>query len=228
MTNPQSLRFELVHPGQHRAKQRFERGFDALAGFHDFGVRERLVDYSGGHVGDAGNGEHPNSHVARGDYFSYGRHADEVRAHAAQIFNLRRSFVAGAEQAGIDAFVLRDAELGDFLAGDRAIFAGVGLRHVREADAEAVVVGADQRIHTLQVDVIADHDERALRVAEVDASSGVGEDDGANAHASEDADRERDFLRRISFVKMDAALHDGDGHVAGIADYHLAGVPNGG
>ena len=67
---------------------------------------------------------------------------------------------------------------------------------------------------TLQVDVVADHDESALLVPEVDASSGVGEDDGADAHASEDANRERHFLRRISFIKMHAALHGRDGDIA--------------
>ena len=87
-----------------------------------------------------------------------------------------------------------------FLACDLAIFLGVGVRHVGEADAEAVVIGADQRIRALQVDVVADQHERALRVTEIDASGGIGEDDGANAHAAEDADGERYFLRGISFV----------------------------
>src|SRR5208282_5086118 len=110
----------------------------------------------------------------RGDYFGDRRHADEIGAYAAQIFNLHGSFVAGTEQTGVDAFMLWNAEFGGLFAGDRAIFAGVGVRHVGEADAEAVVIGADQRVHALQVDVIAHYDERALRVAEVDASGGVG------------------------------------------------------
>ena len=109
-----------------------------------------------------------------------------------------------------------------------AIFFGVGVRHVGEADAEAVVIGADQRIRSLQIDVVADHDQRALRVAEIDASGGVGEDDGANAHACEDADGEGDFLRGISFIEMHAALHGGDGYVAGVADDHASGVADGG
>ena len=71
-------------------------------------------------------------------------------------------------------------------------------------------------------------DERALRVAEIDASGGVGEDDGANAHASEDADGERDFLRGISFVEMDAALHGGDGDVCRLCRSPSSGVADGG
>ncbi len=35
------------------AEQGFEGGLDALSGFHDFGVRERLVENSRGHVGYA-------------------------------------------------------------------------------------------------------------------------------------------------------------------------------
>ena len=37
-----------------------------------------------------------------------------------------------------------------------------------------------------------------------------------------------DFLRGISFIKMNAALHGGDGHAAGVADDHLSGVSDGG
>jgi hypothetical protein len=41
--------------GEDGAKQGFEARLDALAGFHDFLVRQRLVEDSGGHIGDAGD-----------------------------------------------------------------------------------------------------------------------------------------------------------------------------
>ena len=66
----------------------------------------------------------------------------------------------------------------------------------------------------MQIDVVADEDERALLIIEIDAAGGIGEDDGADAHASEDAHGEDNLLRRIAFVEMDAALHDGDSHGA--------------
>ena len=52
------------------------------------------------------------------------------------------------------------------------------------------------------------------RVVEIDAAGGIGEDDGFDAHALEDADRKSDFLRGIAFVQMHAALHSDDGNVA--------------
>jgi hypothetical protein len=63
---------------QDSAEQGFEAGLDALAGFHHFLVGERLIDDSGGHVGDAGDGQDFDLHVARGDYFEGRGHADEV------------------------------------------------------------------------------------------------------------------------------------------------------
>ena len=81
-------------------------------------------------------------HVARGDHFGDGRHSHQVGADAAQIFDFRGRFVAGAEQRGVDAFVQHDAQLGGLFARDLAIVARVGVRHVGKADAEAVVVRA--------------------------------------------------------------------------------------
>ncbi len=100
--------------------------------------------------------------------------------------------------------------------------------HVGETYAEAVVVGANQRIGSLQVDVIADEHQRALGEAEIDASGGVGQDDGLDPHAGEDADRERDLLRGVSLVEVDAALHGGNCDFARFADYQAAGVSDGG
>ncbi len=95
-----------------------------------------------------------------------------------------------------------------------------------KAHAESVVIRSHQRIRSLQIDVIADEHERALRIPEVDASGSVGDDDGANAHAREHANGERDFLRRISLIKMNAALHGCDWNGACISDDHPPGMPD--
>jgi hypothetical protein len=100
--------------------------------------------------------------------------------------------------------------------------------HVGKAHAEAVVVGTDQGIGSLQVDVVANQDQRALLIVEIDSAGGVGEDDGADSHASEDAHGEGDLLRRVTFVKMHAALHHGHGDGGRFADDHLSGVADGG
>ena len=107
------------------------------------------------------------------------------------------------------------------------IFFRVGVSHVGKAYAEAVVVGTDQGIRSLQVDVVADQDQRALLVIQIDAAGCVGEDDGTNSHAAEDAHGEGDLLRRISFIEMNAALHHGYRSHARFADYHLSGMADG-
>ncbi len=86
--------------------------------------------------------------------------------------------------------------------------------HVRKSRAEALVVRSDQRICPLQIDVIANHHERALAVVEIDRAGGVGQNRGADPKLPEDAHREHHFLARISFVKVHAALHRGDRNVA--------------
>jgi hypothetical protein len=144
------------------------------------------------------------------------------------MIDLGGRFVAGAQQRGVDSFVQQDSEFGGLFAGDLAIGARVGVRHVGEAKAEAVVVGAGQRIRSLQIDVVFDQDQRALRVAEVDASGGVGEDHGVDSHAGEHADGKGDLLRGVSLVLVDATLHGGDWHIACLADDKPAGVSDGG
>ena len=118
-------------------------------------------------------------------------------------------------------------ELFSFFGDEAAEFGVVGVGHVGKARAEAVVVGTDERVGALQIDVIAKGDERALGIAEIDAAGGVGEDDGFDAHAREDADGERDLLGGVAFVEMDAALHARDGDVPDFTDDELARVADG-
>ena len=98
-------------------------------------------------------------------------------------------FVIGAGESEVDAFVEFEAEFFPFFGGETAKIGIVGAGHVGKAHAEAVIVRADQRICWLQIDVIAQDDQRAFGVGEIDAAGGVGEDDGFYAHALEDADR---------------------------------------
>ena len=117
-----------------------------------------------------------------------------------------------------------DAELLGFGERDFAIGLPVGLGHIWEARAEALVVRANERIDALKIDVIADDHERALLVLQIDSAGGVGQNRGADAEPAQDAHGERDLLRGVAFVEMDAALHRGDGDIPDFADYQAAGV----
>ena len=208
----------------HGAQQRDELRFHALAGFEYFGVRDRLIEDAGGHVGGAGDAEDADAHVAGDDHFRDGGHADQVRADGFEVANFGGGFEAGAGKRCVDSFVNAEAEAFRFAQSDFAIRLEVSFAHIRKAWAEALVIRSDERIFSLQIDVVANHHQRALAVIEIDRAGGVGEDGGADAEASEDAHRKHHFPARISFVAMDAALHRGDGNFATLSDYEKAGV----
>ena len=109
-----------------------------------------------------------------------------------------------------------------------AIGLPVRLGHVGKARAKAIVIGTDQGIVSLQVDVVGDDDQRALLVFQIDSAGCVGKNDGVNVHLVEHAHGEGDFAGRIAFVQMDASLHGGDWNAAGFANHHLPGVSDGG
>src|SRR5579872_5762279 len=101
------------------------------------------------------------------------------------------------------------------------------MRHVWKARPETIVVRSDQRVRSLIVDVIAQRNQRATRVAEIDSAGGIGDDDGFNPGALKHADRKRHLLGGVAFVQMHTALHADDRNVANTADHKLADVADG-
>jgi len=73
--------------------------------------------------------------------------------------------------------------------------------------AEAIFIRSDKGVRALQVDVVANGDQGALGIAEIDTSSGVGDNERFGAHPREHTNRKRDLLRRVAFVQMNTALH---------------------
>jgi hypothetical protein len=166
--------------------------------------------------------------VAGRDHFEGGGHSYQVGADGAEISYFGGRFIAGAEQGGVNAFVERHSEVASLFPRNGAVRSVVGVSQVGKADAEAIVVSSDERVGSLQIDVVADDYERTLLVSQIDTSGGVGEDDGTNSHPAKDAHGEDDFLRGVSLIEVDTALHDGDWSGAGFADHHLSGVTDGG
>src|SRR6266704_2849203 len=99
----------------HGAQERDELCLDALGGFEDFDVVERLVQYSGGHVRHAGNSQDAQAGMACGEDFRHRGHADQVGPDGAQIADLRGRFVTWPRKRGVDAFMHDDAEPFPFL-----------------------------------------------------------------------------------------------------------------
>ena len=78
---------------QDGAEEGFELAANFFSRFHDFLVGECLIENAGRHVGDAGDGENFDAHVAGGDHFGYGRHAYEVGADRSEVADLSGGFV---------------------------------------------------------------------------------------------------------------------------------------
>ena len=210
--------------------------FCAAADLHDvfvvdgFGGFLSGGDDAGGHVGDEGDAEDFEAHVAGDDGLVDGGHADEVGAEGAEGADLGGGLEAGAEDGEVDAFGEVEALAGGLFDGEGAEARGVGGGHVEETLAgagdggEAGFVGAEGGVGSGEVDVVGDGDERALLVAGVDAAGGVGDDEGFAAEEAEDAGGEGDLGEGVALVGVDAALHDGDGDAGDGAEDEVAGV----
>src|SRR5438552_2488773 len=221
------LCYGLGNSWNDRFQQANELALNALGSLQHLDMVERLIEDSCGGIRYAGDTQHANAAVPRGDYFRNRGHADEVCANRVQVAYLGGRFVARPKERCVHSFVHPNAQAVCFVDGHFTKALVVGRGHVVEAQAEAVIVRAGERIDALQIDVIADDHETALREFAFDATGGVGEDHGFHTHTREDADGKRNLLRRIAFVKMYAALHARDGNSSDFTDYELSSVPDG-
>ena len=93
---------------------------------------------------------------------------------------------------------------------------------IREAHAQPVVIGADQGRRDEGCILICDAHQRSGVEAGVESARRIGQNDRLDAHERHDADRQHDFLHRITLVKVDAAVHQDHGHGTDIAENVLA------
>ena len=147
-----------------------------------------------------------------------------------QVANLRGRLVTRPGERGINAFVNHHAEFSTRFQREFAEIFVVRVGHIRKAQAEAFVIRSDQRIRALQIDVIAQDDQRPLVIIAVDPAGGVRQYHRADPHARQYAHRKNHFRKRIAFVKMHASLHDGNENFATtasqFADYQSTGMAN--
>ena len=148
--------------------------FCAAADFHDVFVVDGFScllsggDDSGGHVGDEGDAEDFEAHVAGDDGLVDGGHADEVGAEGAEGADFGGGFEAGAEDGEVDAFGELEALARGFFDGECAEARRVGGGHVEETLAASVdhgetgFVGAEGGVGSGEVDVVGDGDEQSL------------------------------------------------------------------
>ena len=233
----QLLRYDLWDES---AEEACELLFDATAGLHDILVVDGVGPFlsvggdSGGHVGDEGEAEDFEAHVAGDDDLVDGGHADEIGSEGAEGANFGGSFEAGTEDSEVDAFGEEKLLAGSFFDGEGAEPQGVGGGHVEEAltgagcHGEARFVGSEGGVGSGEIDVVGDGDDGALGEVGSDASGGVGDDEGLATEEAEDAGGEGDLIHAVAFVGVDAALHDGDRDAGDGAEHEVAGVADDG
>src|SRR6266481_563693 len=191
-------------------QQADELSLDAIGCLQHFEVVERLVQNSGRRVRHTGDAQDADATVARGNHFWNCGHADEIGTDGAQIAYLRRRFVTWAEESRIHTFIHPNAHAVRFTDRHFTEAFVVSRGHVVKAQAKALVVWPGERIDALQIDVVADHHQSALREFAFDATRCIGENHGLHSHARENTDGKGHFFCGITFIKMDAALHAGD------------------
>ena len=119
-------------------------------------------DDSGGHVGDEGDAEDFDAHVAGDDDLVDGGHADEVGAEGAEGADLGGGFEGGAEDGEVDAFGEGEALLVGFGDGEGAEPGRVGGGHVEEAlgrsrtSRKTRFVRTERGVGSGEVDVVGD------------------------------------------------------------------------
>src|SRR5687767_7701984 len=136
--------------------------------------------------------------------------------------NLGRSFVTWPRQRTVDpapylrpnSFCLLDYQLLQLRFVDR--------RHVRKPRPKAFVVWTTQRTVAHQIQVIADHHQRALAEFDIDATRSISKNERLDAQHFEGAYGKGNFFERITFVVMDPALHCNDGNRIDFSDYQPA------
>src|SRR5208282_4081502 len=145
-----------------------------------------------------------------------------------QVANLRRSLITRPSQRRVHALARRNRKLLHFVKRDLAVTLGVGICHIRKARAKALVIRPCQRILPLKIDVVAQDDQRALSILDINAARGVSENQSAYASSTKHARRKSNLGRRIAFVQMHSSLHHGNGNVAArssqLTDHELSGM----
>ena len=140
---------------------------DLAAGFEDLLVAERFGAQACGEVGDAGDAENLNAHVAGDDGLRHRGHAHQGCTQSAEGADFSRGLEAGAADGDIDAFGDFETFGGSGFLGQDTEGFGIGLGHIEKAQAgagaetEVGLVGAGEGIETHKIDVVGECDKLA-------------------------------------------------------------------
>ena len=164
---------------------------------------EDAIADSRGVIADHGDAEAAHSHVGRGDDLENRRHTDQVGSDRLQHSDLGRGFVARSRNAGIDALLEIESELGRELGRPIPQGAVIGLGHVGEQGTPGLGEGAGERIRGHQVDVVLDRHQVARQNVRQEAAGGVGHEQRSSAQQGGEADVEDGLRGVVALIGMD-------------------------
>ena len=179
---------------------------------------------AGGHVSDAADGQYLHAHVVADHGFRHGAHAHGIGSHPRKGANFSRRFIARAHKAHVNALLVGNAQFIGGLLGKVPQFQTVRFGHVREAGAEALIVGANEGVRAHHVDEVGNEHQGARRKLPVDAAAGVGQHHLFHAQQLEHIERVADFLHGVALIEMEAAFHGVDFRVPQLASQQCAFV----
>ena len=159
-----------------------------------------------------------------GDNLRNGRHSDDVRPDSAQETVFGAGFEVRPGDRDVNALLNEDAVFDGDLARFFDQFLRIRFAHVRETRADSVVVRADERVATEEVDMVFDQHHVAALELRVQAAASVRNDEKGRAERLHHANRENDLLRAVTFVIMEAALHRDDRFPFERSENQLPGV----
>jgi len=214
---PHPLGLQVVDDG---GEQSAEARRGGRASGHHLSVRQRLLGYTSGVVGHAGDAQHPATKVSNGDHLGHGGHAAHVSAQRTLHADFGWCLVGRAGHGDVDTLPQIHVQRMSGGQSDLAKRAVVGLGHVRETrTALTLVVLADERVAVHEVDVITDDDQLARLDLRIHAAAGAGDDVVLHPSEHERPHGEYHGLVAVPLVAMDATVQDQHPETA---DLHVA------
>src|SRR6185369_4770600 len=162
--------------------------------------------------------------MPRDDRFRNRAHPDCIRTQSSQQMNLSRSFITWTRQRAVNPTSHFYIDRLRFFDHQLLQLRGVNGSHIRKTWSKSLVVWTNQRIHAHQVEMIADHHQRALAQLHVDAARRIREYQRFNTQQTEGAHRKRDFFKRVTFVVMHSPLHRQHRNAIDFPDYESTSV----
>ena len=108
-------------------------------------------------------GQYLHAHVVADHGFRHGAHAHGIGSHPRKGANFSRRFIARAHKAHVNALLVGNAQFIGGLLGKVPQFQTVRFGHVREAGAEALIVGANEGVRAHHVDEVGNEHQAPCR-----------------------------------------------------------------